>query len=165
MNFGIVHIWIGINFLVIPGCILWLYYHRRTEWPRSWTLALLGVSVGSCGVSRILHGLFDDHWPSYVFDVITAVTGTVLAALAPKAVRVFSKIPSPREIEIAIQGNLTKKVALAEAVRANQMAELHRIYAERAESRFTALEALLNHYPLDPEVKERILKAVKEVND
>jgi hypothetical protein len=161
----VANVWIGINFLVCPMCVIWLYWHRRTHWPKSWTLLLLGVSVALCGVSRIVHGFFDSLWWAIVADYATAITGTVLACLAPWAVWVFSKIPSPAEIEHAIRGNLQKRAALAEALTARQEAEVHLIYAQRAENRFKAMEALLNHYPLDPALKERIIKVVKEVNE
>jgi len=161
----IVKVWIGINFLVIPGCILWLYYHRRAQWPRSWVLALLGLCLLSCGCSRLLHGFTNGSLASFIFDTLTAISGTILAMMAPNAARVFSRIPSPTEIEHALQGNYQKKMALAMAARAIQDKEVHEAYRVRAENRFKAMEALLNHYPLDPELKERIIHAVKEVNE
>src|SRR6476469_9698879 len=106
--------------------------------------------MAASGSSRLVHAFTYYYWPRFtaasmaVSDAITAIVCIFGALLIPWATWEIRKVPSPREIEHAIRGNMQKHRMEAEAQRAQQ--EKRRVERQR-----NILAAVLNNAPLSDE--------------
>jgi hypothetical protein len=151
---------IGLSFLVVPGCALWLYFHRHRDWPRAWALLLVGISLAACGFSRIVHAVTYYYWPKMdadfmtLADLVTAITAFVTAALCPWAVYTISKLPTPDDIRIMAEKEHQAKHAAAMNVRMAHEKEI-------TQSKLDRLKAILQSTGLTEDLKNRILEALE----
>jgi hypothetical protein len=143
---------IGLGFLFMPACIIWLYRHRRRDWPNSWALLAVGVCLAACGVSRVTHAFFPDTHPAcLISDGITAGIIVLVDVWIPRAVYELSLLPTPIEYAEAV-----RKAAYHE-----QQTAYERQAKEALEESRNNLAAVLSASTLSDDLKERIRKAVK----
>lgn len=149
---------IGGSFVFMSFCIGWLWNHRRGDWPKAWTLALLFCCLFSCGVSRYLHGT-GSH-PKYISasDWVTAFFAVVAACLFPWAVYVISKFPTPKQVEHAIRGNAQRHFAEAAAEQAKRR-------KDRAEHQASLLLGLFKQTTLPSNLKEQVESVIAELRN
>lgn len=154
---------IGISFLSVPIAAGWLYFHRHRDWPKAWVLLVVGVTIGLCSISRIVHAITYYYWSSMPVEVmafsdsLTAMAGMLAAALVPWAVWGIKQAPTPDDYQ-----RLMNKAAITAVVEAN--AKWSNEEKDKAERRLMAMKAMLSDYAnIDPELKSRMFKIVEEV--
>ena len=154
---------ISLAFFVVPCCVVWLYVHRYKDWPRAWVLLIIGISMGSCSLSRFVHGLTYILWPRMdldavaMCDAITAMLALAAAGFAPWAAWEIRKIPTPAAYKDMAEKAAKTMIAEADAAWAKTA-------KEKAEKRVAAFKAMLSDYSaMDPALKDRMLKLVEDI--
>jgi hypothetical protein len=156
---------IGFGFLWIPVWLIWLYYHRRTDWPKAWSLMLLGVSMGACGISRIAHAIDDppeDNLYTTSLDIFTAVIILVVDGFLPWAVVVLLKLPTPKEWEHAQRAKMQKEQVqwlLSQETKAKEEAQLQ---AKKMEQKLTEIVSYMRHSNLSQDQQDKIIHLLRE---
>lgn len=152
---------IGLCFLVVPCCAIWLYLHRHKDWPKAWVILLIGLCMGSSAIGRIIHGLTWYYWPKLppevmaMADLVTSVFA-FSACLLPWAVYEIRKIPSLAEYEHQWRGNQQKKRMEEEAQRLLKEKEM-------IERRNRILIGVLKETVLPEYLKQEVEKLTQEV--
>jgi hypothetical protein len=146
---------IGVCFLWVGLCVLWLWSHRRGDWPKAWSLILITLCFLVCGVSRFLHALAAHSTIVAVGDWASAFTGLIASPLIPWAVYEIARFPTPKELEETTRIAATAKEAARQAAILAQQNEVMR--------RQTAiLKAIFNQSPGLPETLKTEVKAILE---
>lgn len=154
---------IGFCFLVVPMAALYLYVHRRRDWPKSWVLVSISFGMGTCGLARLTHAWVHIHWPDIDLhtmmyaDYLAAGAALLDACLVPVAVYRIRQFPTPTEM----------KETAAKAATAQEMAKQAFIMAqqkERAERQSRLLLSIINQTPnLSEPLKQEVNDVIREL--
>jgi hypothetical protein len=156
---------IGLSFTVVAGASVYLWSHRRNDWPKAWALAMLGLGIGSCGVARLAHAYTISLFPSVslvpmaVADCLTATMAVVLTLFVPRAVYQIRLLPTPNEVRAAVEAEATTKEVSRQAFFIAQKNEIL--------TRQTALLlAIIKATPTLPEsLKTQVDTLIRDIQD
>jgi uncharacterized membrane protein YfcA len=153
------HVAIGLASLVVPACLIWLYNHRRSDWPKAWAMLLIGLFLLSVGSVRILSAIDLEYFRYLVLflNIVAAIIGFGGSFLIPWAVRILAKLPSLEEYEHQWRGNQQRHVALAEAARLSEEKRRAEMEKRITQERMDEMKSLLDHAIVDPKIRSRIL--------
>jgi hypothetical protein len=97
---------IALSFSIVAGCIAWLWWSRRRNWPQTWILTALFFCFICCALARLGHATYLYHRnPALIviLDWFAGVVGFLGAIFLPGGVRAVHRLPTPQEYQASIQ--------------------------------------------------------------